>query len=336
MFLTNESLKLINKHKKSKETINISDKSFYKIYKNLNLLNYEIRDFKIFPIKRKKSPIFGFMNKTLEKKIENYNSCKKYEWTVNNRCCEISIIFNIYQIPNNKVNLNIDYLKDIISFGVSGAKDNLSITIHFIPLKEKKFLRKNQKYITVDNINSAACYFRYPVSEICIFRIEEFSKVILHELQHASNQYVILNNNMINSVINQKYNINTDKILLNESYTEIQGRLLNAFYVSKQMPTNNYEYFKYLLNLEYKFSIYQMNKILKYNQSKKLQKIDNDTNVVAYYIITTEIFSDLENFLNVDLQYFQEYIMNIPKLKAKKNVNDNHMRMSLLEVNILI
>lgn len=335
MFLTNDSMKLINIHKNSRSTLSISNKSLYQIYEKFNALSYQITTFQKYPVIRRKSPVYGFMNQTIENKIEQHTSCKKYTWIVSNGRCNISITLNIYQIPKKKVNINLDRVIDIISFGVSGAKDDLTIVIHFVPLKDKKILRKNQNYITVNNINSAGVKTIYPTSEICIFRIEEFSKVILHELQHSVSKYVIQNNNMINQVMNTKYNILTGNIIINESYIEIYARLLNAFYVSKKMPTNNYEYFRYLLNLEFNFSLYQMNKILQYNRNKKLRKIDDDTNLVAYYILTTEIFSDLENYIDTSLQKFSEYILTIPKIKIKKKINDNHMKMSLLEVNIL-
>ena len=58
----------------------------------------------------------------------------------------------------------------------------------------------------------------------------------------------------------------------------------------------NMIYFQHLISIEHQFSQMQSSKVLDLLQHNK--DVNKETNVTAYYLIKTELYNDLANFLN--------------------------------------
>jgi hypothetical protein len=176
-------------------------------------------------------------------------------------------------------------------------------------------------------------------SEIVVFRKEEWFKVFIHETFHnfgldfsgmdiTSCKHKMLSIFPINSEID-----------LYESYTEFWARLMNALfcgYISMHDKTNVSEFLsnaELFINFEYAFSIFQMVKILNFmglsynmlydnniytdNIRKTLYK--ENTNVLAYYIVTSILFTNYQDFLiwcdtnNTSLLQFKKTRVNLDR-----------------------
>ena len=98
----------------------------------------------------------------------------------------------IYFVLFNKEDLNLNfeyYVHIMISYIIFCNKINdkcskkLTIYIYLTPFK--KVLNKSDTVIGVKNVNSGVTYSCIDNNEICIYRKEEFLKVLFHELIHS-------------------------------------------------------------------------------------------------------------------------------------------------------
>ena len=92
--------------------------------------------------------------------------------------------------------------------------------------------------------------------------------------------------------------------------------------------------------------MYQGNKIKGFIKKSKNKNLDSDTNVSAYYLVVSEMFSDLEDFLMncgnnpyvKDKESCLEYLYSLDILEKRRvNVNDkyyNTLRMSVCELKV--
>ena len=127
------------------------------------------------------------------------------------------------------------------------------------------------------------------LSEIVIFRREEWFKVLIHETFH--NYGLDFSDLIINSLKNSFRNlfpINSEMLIF-EAYTEYWGELINmcfiCFITSQNSKDNEKEKFiqliRELINIEKSFSLFQCNKILHHMglEYTDLFKKDNISNI---------------------------------------------------------
>ena len=301
-----------------------------------------------------KYPCNQFMVKRLFNKSQKYPHISSLKWSLKSTY-SVNITLNIYsnnlkEINSERINLLVYALSLICSF----SNRNRNITIHLVLLGDKK---KYTGKFTRNEINTAGCKYDDFTSEICAWRLEECIKVLFHECIHALRFSSVEDSKEIIEKYNKKYNCNSEILRIDEAYTEIWARILNCYFVAKltsfqEENLDLYKYFCILLGIEREFSFLQGYKVSNDLKGKnKVNKNDpnKSTSVVSYYILTAEIFNNLENFLIFcfrdnnplylkDGRLFNSFLMGskgIPvKRLNKKNKSYDTMRMTAIELKI--
>ena len=285
-----------------------------------------------------------FIAKSLEKKINKRDNVLTLRWLTE---ATHSVKNKLHIYLEDKDDLpDTELLVKAISFITAFSDKPRKITIHLCLLKDKKTLRKNQTKITQMNVNSGSNKYSEIESEICIFRMEEAIKVIMHEVIHGLRFSQLGSHDDITYRLCQKYDIASKDIVIDESYTEVWARIMNCLFITTQTETNNYQHFCTLLALEREFAIYQANKLRQFAKKTQDKNFDRYTNVSAYYLVVGEIFSQFTEFLKIcnclpylsDKDKCYEYIYNLDIIKKRKiSLSDKFystMRMSLSELEI--
>mgnify|MGYP001223462269 CR=1 FL=1 len=350
-YFNNDKLKLYNEKKEKKDKIFSSentnkdlDKVLYKLYNDFEeasnyLLKKKENDEKIYDINikninhvhdiPKSVDLFEstFVPQNINNIINNESDyCISYKFKIKDRdilitfvACNENITFNI-----EKYN---DYIDNIFIWFYIASKHafkycskNLSVFIYLT--NAKRFIPKsNVNILEPININggvSNVCV-KNSLSEIVIFRREEWFKVLIHETFH--NYGLDFSDLIINSLkINFKklFPIKSDMLIF-EAYTEFWSEILNICFIcyltSINSKNNKKEKFiqltRELMNIEKCFSLFQCSKVLhhmgleykdlfikdKISNIKRINLYKEKTNVFPYYILKCILMYFCEDFL---------------------------------------
>lgn len=290
-------------------------------------------------------PQSDFIAKSLRNKLSLHQKVYTYSWKTKSKY-DVKNTLHIYLKDGDDLP-DIRLLIKAISYITSFSDKPRSITIHLCLLPDKKVLRKNSQKLTQLNVNSGSNRFTDKESEICIFRREECIKVIFHEIIHGLRFSNLGNHEMITERLCQKYDLESEEILIDESYTEIWAKIFNTYFISSLTNSHTkFQHFCTMLAIEKEFSLYQGNKIKRFVKKSKNKNLDHDTNVSAYFLVVSEIFSNLEEFLmNCENNpYLKDkisclaYLYSLESMKKRKvNVSDkyyNTLRMSVCELRV--
>lgn len=219
-----------------------------------------------------------------------------------------NILIRLEYFSKNKIDSKIfnTILKRIIFMMIiTNTYININISIYDTPFK-KKFNCNNSKkcgILTTNNVNSGVSYS----NNIIIYRNEEYLKLILHELIHALDIDNKTESLKDIKMLLEIFNINTENLLINESYVETWAIILNAYCVLNENNNNKLDNFKLNLRKELVHSLYQcaklciyyniddFNKI--YNSNKKSIYYKDNVNTFSYHIIKTINLYNIRNFL---------------------------------------
>ena len=293
--------------------------SYRKLFNFFSKNNYTLSDFKIDHF-QSEYPENYLMHPSLKRKTQSYKDVFQCSWIIEssfNQSCSLLIYSkDAIELTEKQIKTLIDLISFVLSFN---NKDD-ELKIHFVPLKDKKKIHKNQYHLTNKNINSGS----YRQNEIFIYRYEECLKVLIHEcIHHLHFSNPSLFSEDLTDYYIEKYSLNVHQINMNEAYTEIFARLFYCFYLSNQ----SYQRFLSLLSSEYTFSHYQANKILLFNERTNVNK---ETNTIAYYLVVSELFYNLHHFLQFCFQKnhpffyltnqtnFNQMIFSLQKIKKRK------------------
>lgn len=180
----------------------------------------------------------------------------------------------------------------------------------------------------------------YDISHVCVYRREEVIKVLIHEMIHLFN-------------IDSKYgsrNTRIDDIFcrnninINESFTDGLACYLNCIICSIVHKTS----FKNNLRKERKHILEMASKVYKYYglQEKCSNKMDEQTNTVAYYVVKGILFHNFDlfekylvkhNFMLQNLDSFkdlllQSYTDNYRQTLLSYTAKDRQLKMSLISL----
>ena len=304
---------------------------YHQLFSHFQQQAYTLSDFKIDKF-TDEYPDNYLMDPSLRKKTIKYNRVMKCTWAIHGNH---TVHCSFFLYSRNKTELNEKQMKtliDALSFILSFSLKEQHLLVHFVPLKDKKI---TSKHLSNKNVNSGSSHR----NEIFVYRYEECLKVLFHECIHflGFSHQSFFSEELVEYYID-KYQLNVQSINFNEAYTEIFARLFFCYYLSNQ----SYPRFLHLLKTEYQFSHYQANKILVLNQT---MNVNQNTNTIAYYLITCELFDHLHTFLdfcvkhNQDLFYlehrslFQKMMFSLKKITHKKILksqpNYSTMRMTI-------
>ena len=171
--------------------------------------------------------------------------------------------------------------------------------------------------ISENHANTAFTYTCIPVSEIVIFRKEEWFKVFLHETFHNFGlDFSGMTSDYCKEHILSIFPVNSE-VNLYEAYTEFWAEIMNCLLTSFFLLPNKNDLPKFLemsyffIDLERKFSFFQMVKVLdfmglRYNdlyggsrqaEIKRAAFYKEGTSVLAYYVIKTVLLNDYQDFI---------------------------------------
>ena len=116
--------------------------------------------------------------------------------------------------------------------------------------------------------------------------------------------------------------------------------------IDHKLKIDSYKLFTSLILLEAKFSLYQSSKVLHISQQKGLI---SETNIVSYYLIRTQLWENLQLFLQfckahnkqyikmMNPQKFQTFLIKSPLFKPVHIDTEllETMKMNILELKVL-
>lgn len=222
---------------------------------------------------------------------------------------------NVYMthVPNM-----LKYMKKIYlwfhlvdSFPNKKCSNNVNVYIHLTPFTKR--IPVDGSPIDQINANTAFTTFCSSSTDIHIYRIEEWFKVLIHESFH--NLGLEFSPFITDDVIRQILEMFPVKsqVNLGESYAEIWAELINCVIVSYSAArdkTNHVGMLKRLdklLDIETKFSLVQCAKVLRHNRMKysdffssssaARQLYSENTNVLSYYVIKSILMFHKNEFI---------------------------------------
>ncbi len=302
--------KKIKKLKKSKGTNFISIETFI------------IQDKKDIPV-----PItlgLSTIPKNVREHIENESSSLiTFRSQLGERKIQVKFIID-NKDPSSHISMYTKYFEKMliwlsIAFEYSSSKCGKDISIHIYPTPIVKTLpTKNTDVIGIHHANTAFTHScPSNLSEIIIFRREEWFKVFIHETFHMlgldfSGMYI----DYAKQIIGEIFPVQSS-FKIYESYTETWAIVINVCFCSyfciEDRPLDKdlfIDYTELLLGFEIAWKMFQMQKILRFmglrykdlhDKSTKSTVLRNNlyrenTNILAYYIITAVLLSNYPIF----------------------------------------
>jgi hypothetical protein len=226
---------------------------------------------------------------------------------------------------NNYIFIITMWLHIINKYSSKTCSSSLVIYIYLTHLEKTLPVNSDEFVLDEINVNTAfttTCPLKSELSEIVIFRREEWFKVLIHETFHNFGlDFSDMNNNKVSNYILSIFKVNSN-VNLYECYTEFWAEIINslfcAFLLLKNPLTGNevkdfLSLSNYFINIERKHSFLQMVKILDFMklpngyidlyansvESSHWREINykENTNVLSYYIIKTVLLNKYSKFL---------------------------------------
>lgn len=225
------------------------------------------------------------------------------------------LVHIICEITNIDIEYYIHMIKWIICLCLFEVQNDKEETFHL-----NIFLTSLPKMIPINfpnkvmpiHINSGYSHHTNTMN-VCIFRKEEWVKVLIHECFHAFNMDFHEEKINFPNLFQSTFFIQS-KFLVFESFVEFWARILNCALFTYQLePVNNFQKFHEIftlnMNMERIYSICQASKLLKLFHLSYADVIDKkkenicrkiykeDTNAFCYYIITSILMCHFDKTL---------------------------------------
>jgi hypothetical protein len=287
----------------------------------------------------------------------------KYLYTFDNTYINLTILYDKYNDQRTKylifmLNYFVYLLNRLNPVSGSGTR---RINLTLINSKLRKIKPKNNNILTSENINTGLTLSTNDLEgEIIVYREEEMTKVLIHELIHFYNLDADYISSNAEHDLNMFFRLINSSIKVNESYTDTLACMINIALYSILEEKGSYIKFRSNLVNETRFIIDQAYNVLDYNGyiidnhvlkrkclSSDIVKCHNSesTHVISYYVLKASNFNNLNKFLeyinkyNYKLLNTTEYInllkKNISKLIKKLNKNGktiDSLRMTSLDI----
>jgi hypothetical protein len=219
---------------------------------------------------------------------------------------------------NNYVDYMLVWLYIVSLYSSKNCATELTIYIYHTSLL-KQLPKSNKQVLNETHVNTAFTRTCPSVSEIVIFRKEEWFKTFIHETFHnfGLDFSGLIGLDACNKKIQTLFPVNSN-VNLYEAYTEFWARIMNALFCSfiHMKQKNNVKMFlsnaEFFINMERIFAFFQTVKVLNFmglsysnlyentSDSKILRDTlyKEDTNVLAYYVITLTLLNSYQEFLS--------------------------------------
>lgn len=339
--------------------INNSNISF-----NKNKLNIKTNILNELP----KGDLYNYIPNEIKNIIENNTNVKQlYTFKIDNKYIQLYIIIPGSQEHNKLFNVILKKTFIVIYLlNYYSNKLTQNINIYMYLTDHIKLLPPKKTPINTLHSNTALTTFCKTDTEINIYRMEEYFKVLTHELIHnLCLDFSSLNNIEINRKILNIFNIKSD-VNLFETYTEVWAEILNTMFISynSTIDKNNIDIMikktNKMLFYEKIYSIIQCVNVLKhYNLKYENIIVDNKlnknytekTNVLSYYILKSIVITNINDFFNfcngrldfiktnkninnfftnlIKTKYNNPIFLNYIKDIESININNNNLRMTI-------
>jgi len=266
--------------------------------------------------------VSGFPDLVRKTIDENCLSAVSYSFNMYDRKINIHFVVEAPGVDTRikKYNSYVDYILYwlyIVNLHASKrCSGELTFFIYHTSLT-KELPLSNIDILSENNVNTGFTRTCQPNSEIVVYRMEEWFKVMLHESMHNFGlDFSDMDNTNCKNKILSLFPVKSE-VNLYEAYTEFWARIMNVVFCSYSNARNknnmnelltNAEFF---LNFERIFSFYQMVKILNFmdieyrflilksNHADSIRRAmyKENTNVLAYYIVTMILINNYEDFL---------------------------------------
>ena len=281
---------------------------FGKLYNYYHLSNYNNIDVEY---EKKKSSV-QMIPQSVQKHVHKYNHCYKFEFYVNTILFNIEMFFS--KLPSENT---LKSIIDKITMGIQlvhsyskSSVERVDMCIIFTDLK--KTIPSDSVNLDEQNVNSAFVTNCTSVKTLCIYRHEEWFKVMIHELLHTFNiDFSCHNMSQNDTYLHSLFPIKSRDFRLYEAYTELWAILIHSSFVSffetenKNHLDTMFEKLVQIVMIEFTFSHYQFTKIMNfYNLHMKDlvnpdSRYDENTHVLSYYIFKIFCFIQVNEFINL-------------------------------------
>ena len=287
----------------------------------------------------------------------NYNYCKDNIKNEIEKMNKISCIYTIkiknreFQVsfiaPNNFTNvenyfeqsIKLVYIWLYLASKYASDKCSRKINIYLYLTPLKKFIPTSGYYIDENHANTAFTTSCKMITEINIYRQEEWFKVLVHETFHCMGlDFSEFNQIKINNLVLSVFPVNSD-VRLFETYCEMWAEIINTLIISyfSNKKTDDIENItidntnemikkcEKLLEIEQTFSVFQCAKVLKffdleytdlYESHCKYKRDSNykeGTHVLSYYILKCIYMFHVNEFIEWCSDYNKNGIINFNK-----------------------
>jgi len=214
---------------------------------------------------------------------------------------------------NNHIELIMIWLHFIENYSSNQCAKKMTLFLYLTSLK-KVLPESNIDVLDQEHVNTAFTYTCPVVSEIVVFRHEEWFKVLMHELFHNLGlDFSGMNTSECTKKILSIFPVESE-VNLYEAYAECWAEILHAAfcsYVSCKGDENVFlEYLYFFVSFERTYSFFQLAKALGFMgltykdlylpsshiERKTLYK--ENSNVLAYYVIKTILLNNYNGFLD--------------------------------------
>ena len=197
------------------------------------------------------------------------------------------------------------------SFASTKCSKRVNVYIHLTPFTKR--IPVDGSPIDQINANTAFTTFCSPSTDIHIYRMEEWLKVLIHESFHNLGlEFSKFITDYVNRLILEMFPVKS-QVNLGESYAEIWAELINCCIVSYSAARDKTNHagmlsrLDKLLDIETKFSLVQCAKVLRHNRMKysdffsgsstACQLYSENTNVLSYYVIKSILMYHKNEFI---------------------------------------
>ncbi len=210
----------------------------------------------------------------------------------------------------------------LIKYKNTQEHSNVNLTIIFTGAK--KTLPKEYNVLGPREINSGLASFGD--DKILIYRQEEYSKLMIHELIHLFRiDFSTVNLDYLPKLLDINESTNT---IPNESITEILAVIINCIIVSVEIyKAKNTKIAVNLLNYEIAYNLFQCSKILChfgydsaydfFKPNNGTSKFEQTTSVISYFFIKTACLFNTPKLFNFLNNNFNE--LNYKNIEVAKN-----------------
>jgi hypothetical protein len=237
---------------------------------------------------------------------------------------------------NEHVRKILIWLCIVNEYASNMCSKELTIYIYMTSLT-KNLPNSNISILSGTHVNTAFTTTCPTVSEIVVFRKEEWFKVLIHETFHNfALDFSDMNVSECHSKILSIFQVKSD-VNLFEAYTEFWAEIMNSIFCGYFLLKNKQDVdefltnFEFFMNFEVAYGFFQMVKTLdfmglKYKDlysSTAISKISRDTlykedtNVLSYYVLTLILLNNYQGFLawcsshNLALLQFKKTTANL-------------------------